>query len=65
MAYGVLESSYKKDMTFEEAKSMAIKCVNAAIRRDSASGNGIDIFLINKDGAKRVMTQDVEPTIEE
>jgi len=63
MAYGVLESSYKDNMTMEEAKSLAIKCVNAAIRRDSASGNGIDIFLINQDGAKRIMTQDIEPTI--
>ena len=65
MAYGVLESFYKKDMSLAEAKSMAIKCVNSAIRRDSASGNGIDIFLINGDGAKRIMTQQIEPMIKD
>jgi len=64
MAYGVLETIYKEDMSLDEAKTLAIKCINAAIRRDSASGNGIDIFLINKDGAKRIMTQDIEPKIE-
>jgi len=63
MAYGVLETLYKPNMNLEEAKDLAIKCVNAAIKRDSASGNGIDIFLINKDGANRIMTQDIEPVI--
>ena len=63
MAYGVLETLYKPNMTLEEAKDLAIKCVNAAIKRDSASGNGIDIFLINEDGANRIMTQDIEPVI--
>ena len=64
MAYGVLETLYKENMSLDEAKILAIKCINAAIRRDSASGNGIDIFLINKDGAKCIMTQDIEPKIE-
>jgi len=65
MAYGVLESSYKKDMSLDEARSMAIKCINAAISRDIASGNGIDIFLVDSQGARRIMTQDVEPRIKE
>lgn len=65
MAYGVLETSYRKDLSLEEAKSMAIRCINAAIKRDIASGNGIDIFLINSEGAKRIMTQDVEANIKE
>jgi proteasome beta subunit len=64
-AYGVLESQYKKNMSLEEAKALAIKCVNAAIHRDSASGNGIDIFLIDSKGARRIMSQDIEPTIVE
>ncbi|MFT4343747.1 MAG: proteasome subunit beta [Candidatus Woesearchaeota archaeon] len=63
MAYGVLETLYKKDMTFDEAKELVVKCINAAIRRDSASGNGIDIFLIDKEGARRVHSQDVEPLV--
>jgi proteasome beta subunit len=65
MAYGVLESTFKPDMSLDEAKKLAIKCVNAAIRRDTASGNGIDIFQVDKDGARRIFTKDIEPLIEE
>lgn len=65
MAYGVLETMYKNDMTLDEAKSLAIKCVNAAIHRDSASGNGIDLFLIDETGAKRIMGQEAEVSISE
>lgn len=64
MAYGVLETLYKKDMSVDEAKDLAIKCINSSIKRDSASGNGIDIFLINNEGAKRIHTEDIEPVIQ-
>ena len=63
MAYGVLETLYKKDMSQEEAKNLAIQCLTAAMRRDSASGNGVDIFLVDKDGARCIFTQAIEPTI--
>ncbi len=63
MVYGVLETLYKKDMSMEEAKELAVKCINASIKRDSASGNGIDIFLIDKDGARQIHTMDVEPVV--
>lgn len=63
MAYGVLETMFKKDMSLEEAKALVVKCVNAAIQRDSASGNGIDIFLIDKNGARRIVTQEIDTTL--
>jgi proteasome beta subunit len=59
MAFGVLETLYKPDMTLEEGQDMAIKCVNAAISRDSASGNGIDIFTITDEGANKVFHQEL------
>ncbi|MFT4304183.1 MAG: proteasome subunit beta [Candidatus Woesearchaeota archaeon] len=65
MAYGVLETNYKPNLSLEEAKKLAIQCVNAAIRRDSASGNGMDIWLIDKDGSRRIFTQDIQPLITE
>jgi proteasome beta subunit len=65
MAYGVLETLYKDNMTLDEAKSLAIKCINAAIHRDSASGNGIDIYLIDNNGAKLLMGQEAEVSIKE
>lgn len=46
VAYGVLESTYHKDITNEDAKQIAAKAVAAAMERDPGSGNGIDILVI-------------------
>ncbi len=53
MAYGVLEAFYKKDMSEAEGVELAIKCINAAMQRDSASGEGIDVYVITKAGGVR------------
>ena len=45
-AYGVLETQYKDGMTIQEGIALATKCVNAALQRDSASGNGIEIAVV-------------------
>lgn len=60
MAYGVLETLYKPDMTEDEAMDLAIKCINAAIQRDTASGQGIDVFAVNDKGAKRIFEKELE-----
>ena len=46
VAYGVLESTYHKDITNEEARQVASKAVAAAMERDPGSGNGIDVLVI-------------------
>ena len=56
-AYGVLETLYTENMTMEQTKQLAIKAVNAALQRDSASGNGIDIVEISGGKAKNVLTK--------
>src|SRR5919197_4576077 len=48
VAYGVLESTYRKDISNEEAKQVAAKAVAAAMERDPGSGNGIDVLVIPK-----------------
>ena len=52
MALGVLDQSYKEKMTEKEAVDLAIKSVRSATMRDSFSGDGIDILVINKQGLK-------------
>jgi proteasome beta subunit len=42
----VLESTYHKDISNEEAKQIASKAVAAAMERDPGSGNGIDLLVI-------------------
>ncbi len=48
IAYGVLESLYRKDVTNESAKEIANKAILAAMERDPGSGNGVDILTIPK-----------------
>jgi len=52
MALGVLDPQYKKDLTEAQAVDLAVKSVRAASMRDSASGDNIDVLVLNKDGAK-------------
>ncbi len=46
IAYGVLESTYRKDLSMEEAKEIATSAVKAAMERDPGSGNGINVISI-------------------
>jgi len=64
MVYGVLETLYKKNMSIEEGIKLAVKCINAAIQRDIASGNGMDIVTITKDGVKKVISKEIDTKIE-
>jgi len=52
MALGVLDPQFKKDLTEAQAVDLAVKSVRAASMRDSASGDNIDVLVVNKDGAK-------------
>ena len=57
--YGVLESSYKENMSQEEGIKLAEKCIDVAIQKDSASGNGINVFVIDAKGVRKVLTKKV------
>jgi proteasome beta subunit len=52
LAVGVLEAEYKEGMTIEEAKNILVKAVKAALARDAASGDGVDLLIITKEGAR-------------
>jgi proteasome beta subunit len=64
MAFGVFETLYKKNMSIEEGVKLAGKAINAAVQRDIASGNGIDIITITKDGIKKVFSKLIDTKIE-
>ena len=63
-ALGVLEAQYRKNMTQEEGLQLALKAVNAALARDSASGNGVDVYVIDKTGNKKIASKIVNSTFE-
>ena len=50
VAIGVLESDYRKNLGKREAMELAEKSIKAAVARDVASGNGIDLLIITKEG---------------
>ena len=64
MVFGVLETLYKKGLTVDEGVKLAAKGINAAVQRDIASGNGIDIVTITKDGVKKVFSKEFDLKIE-
>ena len=50
MALGILDAQYNSQMNEDDAKNLAIKSIKAAIKRDAASGDGIDILTISNRG---------------
>lgn len=60
MALGVLDPMFEKlsqenkQLTEKEAIDLAKKSIKAASMRDSFSGDGIDILVLTKDGAKEI-----------
>ncbi len=52
IAIGVIEDGYRDDLSPEEARELAVRAVRTALKRDSASGDGIDSVVITKDGIK-------------
>jgi len=46
IASGVIEAEYREDLSLEEAVRLAVKAVSSALKRDAASGEGIDVVKI-------------------
>jgi len=49
IAYGVLEDKYSTDISLEEGVTLATQALRSAMKRDSASGEEIEIVTITKD----------------
>ena len=63
-ALGVFETLYKKDMKISEGVGLAVKAINAAIQRDTSTGEGIDVFTITKAGVQKVFSKQLERRLE-
>jgi len=62
---GFLERQYKKGMSIEDGVKLAIEAIKSSSERDTASGNGVDVFTITKDGIKQVSKQKAEAVYRE
>ena len=54
VAIGVIEDKFREDMTVKEALPIIVKAVNAAMKRDIASGNNYDIVVIDSAGYREL-----------
>ena len=54
IAYGVLEDKYRENMTIEELLPTIVKAVNAAMKRDIASGNSYNVTVIDDKGYREL-----------
>jgi len=54
VAYGYLETEFKENLTVNEAYKIAIQAIAAAIRRNSGTGDGINVVIIDKDGYREL-----------
>lgn len=52
IAMGVIEAEYKDEMSLEAAADLVLKSIKSAVARDIASGDGVDMLLITKDGVE-------------
>jgi proteasome beta subunit len=64
MVYGVLESQYKKDITVKDGVRLAVKGINAAVQRDAASGEGIDVVTVTEKGVEKVLSKEIKINLE-
>jgi proteasome beta subunit len=58
VAYGILEDEYTKGMKVEEAIPVAIRAVNAAIKRNAGTGDGFDVAIITKESGYRELSSE-------
>jgi len=61
--YGVLEDHYKKGITTDDACDLAIRGIWAAMKRDSASGNGLSVAVIDKKGFHELADEDIDKRV--
>ena len=58
--YGVLEDHYRDDIQIGPATDLATRGVHTAMKRDSATGEGIDVAVITKEGYAELADPEVE-----
>jgi len=62
--FGVLEDTFRDNMTTQEGVDVAVRAITAAKNRDSASGGMIAVAVITKDGFKAVPEEEVKKRME-
>jgi proteasome beta subunit len=62
---GLLERQYKPNMSVADGVKLAVEAIKASSERDTASGYGVDVFTITKEGIKQVASLKAESVYKE
>jgi len=62
--YGILEDYFKEGLSVNDGVDLAIRGISAAMKRDSASGNGISVATITKKEFKELDDAEITKRIE-
>lgn len=65
IAIGVIESNYKPGITVEEGKELVAKALLTAMKRDIASGDDIDMAVIDNEGYHELSREEKEQFIKQ
>jgi proteasome beta subunit len=65
MAYGVLEDNYKEGLSLKEGIYIAARAIKAAMARDIATGEGIDVYTITKKGITKVPKEEIQKIVKQ
>ncbi|MCE4615418.1 MAG: proteasome subunit beta [Desulfurococcales archaeon] len=57
LSLGLLEDKYHEELALTEAEKLAVEAVKTAIKRDSLSGDGIDVVLVSGKEVKEYSVQ--------
>jgi proteasome beta subunit len=63
MAFGVLETLYEKDSDTEKGVDLIKKSLKAAMERDIATGNGVQIVAITSKGIETKLDKEIKVSI--
>jgi len=63
VAFGILESECKDNLTVDEAISISTKAINAAILRNAGTGDGFDIVIITKDRYRELSKEEKDAAL--
>ena len=64
MAFGVLENGFEEELDHEEGRKLATRALQAAMERDTASGNGVMVAGSTEDGFNVLDDKTVESKLE-
>ena len=60
VVYGVFEDNFEKGKTIEHNLHLAARALDAAMKRDAASGEGINLAIIDEKGYRKISEKEIK-----